>query len=939
MKIISRLKTDGAKEVNAVLLDDSGEQYPVFLKSLHNTLIFPELIKSGYQLTSLPYGFILDGMRFDQLPINEYTCTPEELELMYNSIGAPVTDDELKKNLVADVSGVAEPPTKYTIFTREELLRYLDSTAVASCDDDFLPLNYFVAPEARFTIKEYKDMENDKYVKLITARRTMSLKKFHNLINFLKTIGLPANYNVQDVLDAYFAWGVDGLKFRTINRRRESSAFRLSYNTSAPAPVKDVTYGFIDRSLSQLTPLNKRNVAWTPTIPADALDEYVQDLHMGKCKLLKYTAQSRKDVTTLEGDTFTVRYDEEILLMQLRNYTSLRVVAPITAIGYIPLTLALPNNSNALYEYLLTNALAGMVANMRKPDVVVSTYDALLVSGCNPETALKYVTTGLGLNKDRSFLSSSKPSVSSSTVEELNTEINDIDIYRYLRGEKQDLTDDVNNVLDSIVNGEIALDGIGRAREMSWFTASDNASVSNEISAIHNVFDIPLRDIYDKIISAPADAKYVTFERNGISYDLSIEKDVNEVRAYRDDIQMYDANNARDCTFFTYVTYVAREVGTVDCDRHVGMEFYFVNKTKKNVQEVLQKLEDMFVDKVTSEITDVNVQTALLNFKHHFMTNRYFEVAFKGTITWPKQMGGMTESVPVELRNKAVAGLNRRIEMLAAFCNYTADTVSASTLHFNAFCTNAKITPERIIPRAGSTIRELPFYTLWYDWKGSNPAVWAQLVELGVLPNDFEAWEGRYITEHFVERDYERLFNDPDSLFYYEQFAKDEVNNYDPYLEFKSVAHPMTYLYPGLYQTEDEEFDPYADCEKLAAPREGAPIIRLGQYKDITQEDYAKYLHPYKVISKPATYIRKFTGFDAETLFIVPDAFSMIPELSEKMLTVVSRLGLIYDGSTDQQLSYHNIAQLTGPGYPVKQITGNLYLLRSANGTVWEVRI
>ena len=110
MEITTRLRTAGATEVNAVLINDAGEVYPVFLKSLHNTIIFPELINSGYTLTSLPYGFTKDGLKFEQLPVQDYNCTEEETELMYNSIGVPVSDDELKKHITVDASGVAEPP-------------------------------------------------------------------------------------------------------------------------------------------------------------------------------------------------------------------------------------------------------------------------------------------------------------------------------------------------------------------------------------------------------------------------------------------------------------------------------------------------------------------------------------------------------------------------------------------------------------------------------------------------------------------------------------------------------------------------------------------------------------------------------------------------------------------------------------------------------------
>ena len=57
------------------------------------------------------------------------------------------------------------------------------------------------------------------------------------------------------------------------------------------------------------------------------------------------------------------------------------------------------------------------------------------------------------------------------------------------------------------------------------------------------------------------------------------------------------------------------------------------------------------------------------------------------------------------------------------------------------------------------------------------------------------------------------------------------------------------------------------------------------------------------------------------------------------MITVIARLGQIYDGASERQLSYHHIGELVGPDYPVAKITGNLYILRSADGKLWEVRV
>ena len=113
MEIKARLKTIGSNEVNAVLLNDSGEEYPVFLKSLHNTIIFPALIESGYKLTGLPYGFIKDGVELNQLPIQSYECTEQEVEMMYNSIGVPVSQEELKKHI--DITEVKDNAFDYHV--------------------------------------------------------------------------------------------------------------------------------------------------------------------------------------------------------------------------------------------------------------------------------------------------------------------------------------------------------------------------------------------------------------------------------------------------------------------------------------------------------------------------------------------------------------------------------------------------------------------------------------------------------------------------------------------------------------------------------------------------------------------------------------------------------------------------------------------------------
>ena len=70
MEIKKRLRVQGSNEVNAVLLSDEGEEYPVFLESLHNTIKeFDLLRRKGRRgtlyLTDVKDGFFSNGPFLD----------------------------------------------------------------------------------------------------------------------------------------------------------------------------------------------------------------------------------------------------------------------------------------------------------------------------------------------------------------------------------------------------------------------------------------------------------------------------------------------------------------------------------------------------------------------------------------------------------------------------------------------------------------------------------------------------------------------------------------------------------------------------------------------------------------------------------------------------------------------------------------------------------
>ena len=123
MDITKRLIVNNAGVVNAVMINDEGEEYPVHLQALHNSTYLPLLLQSGYTLTSLPYGFVKGSLKFDDIPVENVTMSPAEEENLVMRIGAKIPIEEIKKILtVPDIAVMEMPATDYTINTREELL-------------------------------------------------------------------------------------------------------------------------------------------------------------------------------------------------------------------------------------------------------------------------------------------------------------------------------------------------------------------------------------------------------------------------------------------------------------------------------------------------------------------------------------------------------------------------------------------------------------------------------------------------------------------------------------------------------------------------------------------------------------------------------------------------------------------------------------------------
>lgn len=913
MEIVKLLKVGNeSTDANAVLINDQGEEYPVFLESLTNTVYLPLLLESGYKLVGLPYQFKKDGASIFDLPVEEYVPTDAELEGMHYSLGAPTPFEELKKHMSEEeVTSIPMPPTNYTIKTREEFLSYLNDIDVIDLEEDFKPINYFVSPAARFNLTEYTSEKFAHYVQIMSRRRNMSLRKFQSLLAWLRQFGLTDAADEIDVLDAYFAWGLDGLNAPIIAKRREQRPNVLNGNVHNTVPSYRRTQGFIDSYGNQLTPENEAGVRWElPSSSPNYVTDITRQIPVGDTTVQEYRCKVPTTVVVLEGPNYNVYFNQDCVVMLLHTYVSLRVQSPVAATN-IQLSMAMPKNKDKLLEHCYMEALARMLYNKRRSRVDVSSYKALTICGANPKTALDYVATYDGMDKESQD--------SDSIV------VRDYDIANFLNGDA--VEDTVREYLQGIIDGTINIDSIAVAKKHE---ASVNInSTFNEIYAIHNVLGISLSEIYDKFSTIDDTTDVLVFSNGSSKHTMNVSKLKLSLNGYLSDIQNYDLKNAENCTAFIHVVNIAREVGNETCRKHVGIEFYMVIK-RPAVNELLDELCEKYVDKVNYSVPNATERAKLEKLKYMFSLSRYFEIAINGRITWPDRLGGAVETVDTSVRQKYAAHLLRKIENLTTFCSYTIQGMTARDLSFNLYCTNAYITPEYVIPRQGYTIHEAAFYALWNNYAATNPQVYNQLIDVGALPRYFMSWSSRYEDEQFASRDMFDVTGN-DSLTYYAQQATKEQNDWPRDLDFDSVQHPIEYMFPGVYKEERVQ-------AKLEVLREGTPVVRIGTHKELTYEDMKDILYPDVLDSTDDQYIRMFRGFDAEAFNLCGDVLDKIPSGAGCEFIVDEVRESVYIPGQERSINFRQLTEVMGD-FNIVHVYDRIYLFKSQDGQLWEVRI
>lgn len=246
MEIINRLINNG--EQVGVYAKDGTETYALPMEALKSEFYHDLLTKSGYKLTEVTKPeYNSNGVNISELPTIDFNTLNDDDQMGFfnaKDLYPPMPMSDLYKLVERSESFEKFAEGHYTIFTREEFIKYLDSIENGAASDDFMPINYFVAPSARFSADEYLSGSIANYVSRMSNRRLFSRVRFNHFVHWVIENKKITNPTPDDIIDAYFSFGFDGV------------------NIAVTAKLEEIT------SSNPRTPSNKGNAEQAEAITA-----------------------------------------------------------------------------------------------------------------------------------------------------------------------------------------------------------------------------------------------------------------------------------------------------------------------------------------------------------------------------------------------------------------------------------------------------------------------------------------------------------------------------------------------------------------------------------------------------------------------------------------------------------------------------------------------
>lgn len=891
---IKRLLTRGGLSFAAELVDGD-LTYPVFLESLGNDVILPELTKSGWKLTALPLSLSKNGTALEDLPKMEYSPSVDEEQEMYDLLGRELPIEERKKLLsTTEIKTVKMAAGNYTIQTREDFLRFLQETANTKMSEDFLPVNYFVHPAALFTFEEYKDPANRKWVSLLDKRRHLSMGQFLNFRNWALRGGLNPNFTAQELLSFYFQWGVCGLNMPVLSKRTVEHFVMCD----VPVSSADVTnrtpfindFGLVDRFQREYRKEGTEKYNLSDPKEALRVSQLLRDDEVAVVRVRAPIGELVEEWDTLET---VISFNPRYLLIGNTRLTALKVQGKFGDIH--------PKYWNASTEEDMNNdmflrAMAADFIERRRVKADVSSYRALCESGCSPLSALVYMKDTLELDKVDPLATDEEVLVTTG------------DIVTYLQG--GNIPVEVQNVIEGLMDGSQNIDAV-----QAGITNDANQNADRLYTMLYcanHILGIPAKDIYTAIANFDGTTP-LSFTDGRVSLRIPSEPIDAAYRGFKADKAAYRKAQAEKADNFMWVDAVARELGPESATRHVGVKCYTARlNTRMKVE--LSALQSVFAKKVEEDVSDPRLQSAYKDYARLFAINALFSGALRGFYSFPEEVDKSVVRITPEQRadwRKCLEG------------PFVDDTVSISddAVYFDFagewkwYCVNAVIQPTKVVPRYGFSLKETSLIAVWHDC--STLPIYKDLIQRNLVKAGEQPWSLLAMTRPvFNQRE-----DDRGLLSYFSQ-SKQYLDAYDHSLQFVGVPHIMETQYP-VFATDDAETPPASAGEEYK--------FKVGMGKVL---QYQKEGVDTKVAEYPP--IQPFNGLTAEDFFYTGGKMTLPVKEGKKPVTVLYNNALYVDG---HEVRPADIESMSNAEYPVEHLCGRRYLLCDTLGAYWVVEV
>ena len=907
-------KLVSGSEVKGYVVNDSGETYPILLESLHSKVIFDGLVQSGYEFCGLPYDFRKDGVSIDQLPTQSYDVTPAEEQDMFDMLDADMYDnEELRARVVkAKVTLIPEPETNYTITTREDFIKFLNAFNPQFDFAPAMPVNSFVAPNARFTLEEYLDPKNHKYIQVLDSYRHFSFKRW---VRFLEESGQDfKDYN--SILRYYFQWGLDGLYFPVLSKSERNistpidAVFSGEDRVSALLSKKEI--GLLDRNGTILLPENSRGLQWEPVYSRDYVESLKQSLKGNQTAVINLKAYVKEICLSFDSFSDTMQITTAGAYIGNFSYPSI-VVYPNGLSNFAANPEYWPMSKlDDMADRAYMQALAKDTLISRVEPCTGTSARALDLLGCSKKGILNYVVTTIGADKE------SATSDGDSLKPITPNVINDYCDGKLESGAEKDF-------LDGILDGTYNIDAIHTAETVRAKYSID--SVYEQIYVMHRIFNIPIDTIREKILEMGENPSFTVTNSEG--YEFTFEQPINRsaYKAFNTDVQSYRTKAATEASEYIYITQAIRELGSIEATRHVGFVGYTLPTYKSSVKILLDFIKEQFTAKVEEKCVYKAEQGQWLADADYFAATRAFEIAFKGTITFPSGLGGEVMQIEPNLVDLCKKQMS--------LCSDTLTAVTEANIDDNTFrylFVNAYVTPTQVIPIKNAEIEQIDLSANWTDFR-SMPAVYDKLLAKGAVKPNATPLELFAADPKFIVTCH-NIGENTDLYSYYLQ-AQAYIKSVSPYEKFVAVPHPTEYLMPALYKNEEEEEEDLSPTPL----REGTPKFSIAPIKKLKMEDFKDYLDISGEVGE-ADPIQPYFGMNSEDFYMIDspiDALKKSVPLSNQCITV-QLPDTLYIGQ-DGPLNYREVPKYVNDNSSIIGLWGRKYVLRDYTGNLYSVEV